>query len=64
MLGLNIKEQKLYTDLMHIGGKNFLIIVIEPRNLMLQSYLENETRTNHGFVLQGLLGMLRNHELF
>ena len=58
MLRLNIKEQKLYTDVMHIDGKKFLITVTEPLNLTLQSYLENETRTNLGFALQGHLGML------
>jgi hypothetical protein len=60
MLQLNIKEQKLYTDVMHIDGKKFLITVIEPINLTLQSYLENDTRTNLGFALQGKLGMLRS----
>lgn len=35
MLQLNIKEQKLYTDVMHIDGKKFLITVTEPLNLTL-----------------------------
>jgi hypothetical protein len=50
MLRLNIKFQKLYTDVMHIDGKKFLIIVTEPLSLTLQSYFRNETRTILGFA--------------
>jgi hypothetical protein len=60
MLRLNIKEQNFYTHVMHIDGKKLLVTIIEPLNLTLQSYLENETRTNLRFALQGQLRMLRS----
>jgi hypothetical protein len=54
------KEQQMYSDVMHIDGKRFLISVTEPLNLTIQSPIESETRTNLGLALQSQLGLLRS----
>ena len=60
MLRSHEKNQRLYSDVMHIDGKRFLITVTEPLNLTLQSHLENETRTSLGLALQSQIGLLRS----
>jgi hypothetical protein len=54
------KLQVLYTDVMHIDGKRFLISVVEPLQLTIQSYLLNETATQLGLGIQGHLSVLRS----
>jgi hypothetical protein len=46
------KEQKLHMDVMHVDRKKFLI------NLMVQSWVKREDRTEMGLALQGQLGLL------
>jgi hypothetical protein len=53
------KQQTMYTDVMHIDGKGFLITVTEPLNLTLQSLFENESRTSLWLVLQDQITLLR-----
>jgi hypothetical protein len=54
------KNQKLYTDVMHVDTKMFLVTVTEPLNLTLQSKVENESRMCLGMGLQGQLAVLRS----
>jgi hypothetical protein len=54
------KNQKLYTDVMHVDTKMFLVTVTEPLNLTLQSKVENESRLCLGMGLQGQLAVLRS----
>jgi hypothetical protein len=54
------KCQKLYSDVMHIDTKMFLVTVTEPLNLTLQSKVENESRMCLGMGLQGRLAVLRS----
>jgi hypothetical protein len=60
MLRSHDKQQLMYTDVMHLDGKRFLITVTEPLNLTLQSPLDNESRTSLGLALQGQIGLLRS----
>jgi hypothetical protein len=52
------KLQVLYTDVMHIDSQKFLISVVEPLQLTIQAYLQNETASQLGLGLQGHLGVL------
>jgi hypothetical protein len=54
------KKQKLYTDVLHVDAKMFLVTVTEPLNLTLQSKVENESRMCLGIGLQGQLVVLRS----
>jgi hypothetical protein len=54
------KSQSLYTDVMHIDTKKFMVSVTEPLNLTLQSEVENEGKLALGMVLQGQLAVLRS----
>jgi hypothetical protein len=60
MLRSQDKQQKMYTDMMHVDGQRFLISVTKPLNLTLQSPIENETRTSLGLAMQSQLGLLRS----
>ena len=55
------KTQTLYTDIMHIDGHKFLVLVVEPLQLTIQLQLENETADQLGLALQlqGHLSILR-----
>jgi hypothetical protein len=53
------KAQVLYTDVMHIDGFKFLISVVEPLQLTVQTPLENESADQLGLALQGQLSLLR-----
>jgi hypothetical protein len=37
------KNLWLYTDVMHLEGSMFLVMVADPLNLTMQSYVENES---------------------
>jgi len=54
------KSQSLYTDVMHIDTKKFLVSATEPLNLTLQSEVENEGKLALGMALQGQLAVLRS----
>jgi hypothetical protein len=54
------KSQSLYTDVMHIDGKKFMVSATEPLNLTLQSEIENEGKLALGMALQGQLAVLRS----
>jgi hypothetical protein len=54
------KSQKLFSDVMHIDTKMFLVTVTEPLNLTLQSKVDNESRMCLGMGLQGQLAVLRS----
>jgi hypothetical protein len=54
------KSQSLYTDVMHIDTKKFLVSATEPLNFTLQSVVENEGKLALGMTLQGILAMLRS----
>jgi hypothetical protein len=56
------KTLKVYADVMHIGGKKFLVSVSDPLNLTLQSKIDNESHTTLGLALQGQLALLRSQE--
>jgi hypothetical protein len=45
------KSQKLYTDVIYVDTKMFLVTVTEPLNLTLQSKVENES-CGHGGTCQ------------
>ena len=47
------KNIKLYTDVMHLDRKMFLILVVDPINLTLQSKIERESKQELGLGLQG-----------
>jgi hypothetical protein len=53
------KAQVLFTDMMHIDGFKFLISVVEPLQLTVQTPLENESADQLGLALQGQLSLLR-----
>jgi hypothetical protein len=54
------KEQTLYTDVMHIDGSKFLVMVCEPLQLTLQCKIERETQQVLGMALQVQLELLRS----
>jgi hypothetical protein len=54
------KDLRLSADVMQIDGHMFLISVVAPLQLMLQSHIESESRTSLGMALQGQLGTLRS----
>jgi hypothetical protein len=54
------KSQSLYTDIMHIDTKKFLVSATEPLNLTLQSEVENEGKLALRMALQGQLAVLRS----
>jgi hypothetical protein len=54
------KNLRLYMDVMHLEGNMFLVMVADPLNLTLQSYVENEGRMSLGMVLQGRLPLLKS----
>jgi hypothetical protein len=54
------KSQSLYTDVMHIDTKKFMVSATEPLNLTLQSEVENEGKLALGMALQGQLAVLRS----
>jgi hypothetical protein len=45
---------------MHLEGNMFLVMVADPLNLTLQSYVENEGRMSLGMALQGQLSLLKS----
>jgi hypothetical protein len=49
------KSQSLYTDVMHIETKKFMVLATEPLNLTLQSEMEKEGQLALGMALQGRL---------
>jgi hypothetical protein len=51
------KEQKLHVDVMHVDGKKFLVNC-HPLNLMGQTWIKNQGRTEMVLALQGQLGLL------
>jgi hypothetical protein len=53
------KAQVLHTDVMHIDGFKFLISVVEPLQLTVQTSLENESADQLGLALQGQLSLLQ-----
>jgi len=53
-------SQSLYTDVMHIDTKKFMVSVAEPLNLTFQSEVENEGKLALGIALQGQLAVLRS----
>ncbi len=53
------KTQKLHTDVMHLDGHKFLVTLVEPLQLTLQTLLKNETADQLGLGLQGQLSLLR-----
>jgi hypothetical protein len=54
------KNLKLYTDVMHIDYKMFLVSVVDPLNLTLQCKIERESRQDLGMGLQGQLAILQS----
>jgi hypothetical protein len=54
------KSQSLYTDVMHIDTKKFLVSATEPLNFTLQSEVENEGKLALGMALQGILAIKRS----
>jgi hypothetical protein len=59
-LGSTELKQKLSTDVMEIHGKKFLVTVIDPLQLTLQTAVENESKQVLGMGLQGHLMTLRS----
>jgi hypothetical protein len=59
-LGSTVLKQKLSTDVMEIHGKKFLVTVIDPLQLTLQTAVENESKQVLGMGLQGHLMTLRS----
>jgi hypothetical protein len=57
-----VKNLKLSTDVMHVDGQLFLVSVVDPLNLTLQSKIESESRTALGLALQGHLAVLRSRD--
>ena len=57
------KTLRLYTDVMHLEDSMFLVIVVDPLNLTMQSYVENEGRLALGMALQGQLSLLKSYGL-
>jgi hypothetical protein len=56
------KNLKLYTDVMHLDREMFLILVVDPINLTLQSKIERESKQELGLGLQGQLAILRSRD--
>jgi hypothetical protein len=54
------KSLTLSADVMYIDGHMFLVSVVAPLMLTLQSELESKSRTSLGIALQGQLGVLRS----
>jgi hypothetical protein len=62
MLREEIKNQHVYTDIMHVDdGVRFLVSVAVPLYLMLQCKIENEGSTEVGMALQAHLAILRSN---
>ena len=53
------KKQVLSTDVMHWEGTKYLITVCEPLQLVLQTPIDSEGKTQLGLALQGHLSILR-----
>jgi hypothetical protein len=53
------KAQVLYSDIMHIDYKRFLISVVEPLQLTIQAHLQDESSNQIGVGLQGNLNVLQ-----
>lgn len=47
------KQQHLYTDVMHIDANKFLVIVTDPLQLILVTWIEKELQDKLGIALQG-----------
>jgi hypothetical protein len=54
-----MKDLKVYSDVMHVDSQCFLVSVSDPLNLMMQSKIENESRTELGLAMQRQLALLR-----
>jgi hypothetical protein len=54
------KVQTLHTDVMHLDGHKFLVLLVKPLQLTLQTVLKNETADQLGLGLQGQLSLLRS----
>jgi hypothetical protein len=54
------KVQTLHTDVMHLDGHKFLVTLVEPLQLTLQTLLKNEMANQLGLGLQGQLSLLRS----
>lgn len=59
-LVLDEKRQALYTDVMHVEGRKFLVSVCEPLQLTFQCPVESEGKTALGLGLQGQLNLLKS----
>jgi hypothetical protein len=57
-LVMDRKKQVLHTDVMHIDGSRFHVMVCEPLNLTLQVYIEKESQSVLGAALKGQLELL------
>jgi ribonuclease HI len=60
-LGLRSTDKclRIYTDVTHIDGQMFVISVMDPLNLTLQTKVQSENRLELGMALQGHLVALR-----
>jgi hypothetical protein len=54
------KTQTLHTNVMHLDGHKFLVTLVEPLQLTLQTLLKNEMVNQLGLGLQGQLSLLRS----
>jgi hypothetical protein len=54
------KKQALYSDVMHVDRRHFLVTVCEPLQLVMQGMVERESASALGIALQGQLELLRS----
>lgn len=53
------KVQALHTDVMHLDGYKFLVLIVEPLQLTIQASIQNESADQLGLGLQGHLSILQ-----
>jgi hypothetical protein len=54
------KQLRLFSDVMHIDNKMFLITATDPLNLTLHCRINSESRLDLGMALQGHMSLLRS----
>jgi hypothetical protein len=52
------KLQTLHTDVVHVDSHKFLVSLVEPLQLTIQTLLKNETADQLGLGLQGQLSLI------
>jgi hypothetical protein len=56
------KQQVLWSDVMHIDKNRFFMSIVDPLQLILVTYLKDETANSLGESLQGQLEVLRERD--